>query len=69
MAIYGAGEIRRIDPTTGAVRAVVTLPHTAGVELTACAFGGPDLDELFITTAAKEYATPSSSVKIRFSVL
>ena len=54
VAIYNAGEVRRVNPLTGEVVGVVTLPLTAGTELTACAFAGPELDELFITTAAKE---------------
>ena len=55
VALYGAGEVRRIDPTTGAVCAIIKLPAAAGVETTAVAFGGPDLDELYITTASKSF--------------
>jgi hypothetical protein len=47
----GAGEVRRYDPSSGALLATVALPADAGVESTACAFGGDELDELYITTA------------------
>lgn len=40
--------VRRWDPTSGAMLAQVDLPVS---NVTACAFGGPDLDELYITTA------------------
>lgn len=52
VACFGAGQVRRYDPKNGALLATVDLPHaTAGTESTACAFGGKDLDELYITTA------------------
>eukprot|EP00035_Acanthoeca_spectabilis_P016605 m.342336 g.342336 ORF g.342336 m.342336 type:complete len:210 (+) comp16547_c1_seq3:2446-3075(+) len=56
VAVYGAGEVRRFNPETGDVLAVVRLPRGSGVELTACAFGGDDLEDLYITTAAKSYS-------------
>jgi triosephosphate isomerase (TIM) len=46
-AISGAGRVVRIDPKTGIVDCIVHLPVTCP---TSCTFGGPDLDELFITT-------------------
>lgn len=51
VACFGAGEVRRYDPATGALLATVVLPEAAGKETTACAFGGASLDELYITTA------------------
>lgn len=51
VACFGAGEVRRYDPATGALLATVVLPEAAGKESTACAFGGDSLDELYITTA------------------
>ncbi|CAE8655042.1 unnamed protein product [Polarella glacialis] len=51
VACFGAGQVRRYDPTTGTLLATVLLPAEAGLETTACAFGGPDLDELYVTTA------------------
>ena len=49
VAHYGAGRVRRWNPDTAALLAEVELP-AAGV--TACAFGGPDLDQLYITSAS-----------------
>lgn len=46
-AMYGGGAVRRID-TGGTVREVVRLPVT---RVTSCAFGGPDYDTLYITSA------------------
>jgi len=51
VACFGVGEVRRYDPNTGEVLAVVKMPTDAGPETTACAFGGEALDELYITTA------------------
>ena len=51
VALFGAGSVRRIDPRSGAVLAVVELPEEAGPQCTACAFGGVELDELYVTTA------------------
>eukprot|EP00747_Dinoflagellata_sp_TGD_P160642 gnl/TRDRNA2_/TRDRNA2_178003_c9_seq2.p1 gnl/TRDRNA2_/TRDRNA2_178003_c9~~gnl/TRDRNA2_/TRDRNA2_178003_c9_seq2.p1 ORF type:complete len:152 (+),score=29.98 gnl/TRDRNA2_/TRDRNA2_178003_c9_seq2:330-785(+) len=45
------GEVRRYDPATGEHLATVVLPQEASTQTTACAFGGGDLDELYITTA------------------
>ena len=50
LALWGGGEVRRITPE-GAVVGVVKLPVT---QVTSCAFGGPDLDQLYITSAAKD---------------
>jgi sugar lactone lactonase YvrE len=47
VAMNGAGEVRRHSPD-GAVDAVVELPVA---KITACTFGGPVLDQLFITTS------------------
>lgn len=47
IALSGAGRVVRVDPTTGEVTAVVHLPVKCP---TSCTFGGPLLDELFITT-------------------
>lgn len=48
IAHYGGGCVRRWDPESGAILETIAIP-TANV--TACAFGGPDLDRLYITTA------------------
>lgn len=49
VALFGGGEVRRYTPE-GKLDAVVPLPAS---QVTNCAFGGPDLDELYITTAAR----------------
>jgi sugar lactone lactonase YvrE len=55
VCIYNAGEVRRFDPKTSKLLAIVKLPMEAHVETTSCAFAGPDLDELYITTAHKMF--------------
>lgn len=47
-AVWGGGVIQRYD-ASGELSAVVKLP---AAHVTSCAFGGPDLDQLYITTAA-----------------
>lgn len=47
VAVWGAGEVRRFSPD-GRLIGVVELPVT---QVTSAAFGGANLDELFITTA------------------
>ena len=42
-----AGRIVRYDPETGEVLAIVEVPAS---KTTSCAFGGPDLNQLYITT-------------------
>jgi sugar lactone lactonase YvrE len=49
VAHYGAGRVRRWNPDTATVLAEIDLP---AVGVTACAFGGPGLDQLFITSAS-----------------
>lgn len=48
LAIWGAGQVWRLDPTTGETTAVVEVPTPY---TTSCAFGGPELSTLYITTA------------------
>jgi len=54
VAVFGAGAVYNINPHTGKhIRTVkVPSPNTTSV-----AFGGPNLDELFIVSA-REYLTP-----------
>lgn len=47
VALYGAGAVHRYD-TQGRLSAVVEVPTP---NTTACALGGPDLDQLFVTTS------------------
>jgi len=48
VALWGGGQVVRYDPATGAKLERIAVPaaHT-----TSCAFGGANLDELYITTA------------------
>ena len=50
VAIYGTGEVRCWNPATGELLDTVVAP---GAKLiTSCAFGGPNLNELYITSAS-----------------
>jgi sugar lactone lactonase YvrE len=48
IALYRGGCVGRWDPRTGVQLAAIQLPAQ---RVTSCAFGGPRLDELYITTA------------------
>lgn len=48
LAVWGAGEVWRLDAETGETTAIVEVPAACP---TSCAFGGPDLSTLYITTA------------------
>jgi sugar lactone lactonase YvrE len=48
VAALRGGEVRRIDPVTGEVVAVIKVPTPL---VTSCCFGGPYLSTLYITTA------------------
>lgn len=52
VAIYGGGQVRRYRPD-GVLDGIVELPVT---QVTACAFGGDELGELFITTSRENIA-------------
>ena len=54
LALWGGGAVRRYRPD-GAPDLEVRLPVA---NVTSCAFGGPDLDELFITTAMSDLNEP-----------
>src|SRR3712207_1915217 len=47
VALYGGSAVRR-SGGDGALEEVLDLP---GTQVTACTFGGPDLDDLYITTS------------------
>ena len=47
IALSGAGRVVRVDPHSGSVDMILHLPVKSP---TSCTFGGPHLDELFITT-------------------
>ncbi|MFW6253204.1 MAG: SMP-30/gluconolactonase/LRE family protein, partial [bacterium] len=48
VACWEGGKVIRVDPEAGTKRAEVKLPAS---RVTSCAFGGADLDRLYITTA------------------
>lgn len=48
VALWGGGRVTRWDPSSGCLLATVQVP---AARTTSCAFGGPQLDQLFITTA------------------
>ncbi|MGY1501158.1 SMP-30/gluconolactonase/LRE family protein [Streptomyces sp. QTS52] len=54
VALWGGGAVRRYTPA-GALDRTITLPT---VRPTACAFGGPDLTDLYITTARVGLTAP-----------
>ena len=51
VAIFDGGKVFRINPETGETVFEVIVPAP---KVTSCAFGGPNLDELYITTACYE---------------
>ena len=48
IALWEGGCVGRWDPQTGSVLDTMPVPAR---RVTSCAFGGPQLDELYITTA------------------
>lgn len=48
LAVWGAGQVWRLDPDNGDTTEVVAVPTP---HPTSCAFGGPDLSTLYVTTA------------------
>uniref|UniRef100_A0A182IYV2 Regucalcin n=1 Tax=Anopheles atroparvus TaxID=41427 RepID=A0A182IYV2_ANOAO len=55
VAMFAGSKIIKINPETAQVVQEIPLPVA---QVTSVAFGGPDLDVLFATTAAKELSTP-----------
>lgn len=49
LALFDAGKVLRVDPRTAARTYQVIVP--GGGNVTSCAFGGKDFDQLYITTA------------------
>ena len=52
VALFGSGAVQRYTPD-GVLDQVVELPTP---QVTACTFGGPELDQLFITTSREGMA-------------
>lgn len=53
VALYGGGAVRRYTPN-GTLDEVIDVPAR---QVTACAFGGPHLDELYVTTSRENLDT------------
>jgi L-arabinonolactonase len=60
LAVWGAGEVRRYDPEGGLLGAI-KLPTP---NVSSCAFGGPALNELYITTAAQAAPTYGAAARL-----
>ena len=54
VALWGGAKLTRWDPHTGQLLAEIPLPAW---NVSSCAFGGPDLTDLYITTARKGMST------------
>ncbi|MFO8026836.1 MAG: SMP-30/gluconolactonase/LRE family protein [Opitutales bacterium] len=61
VAFCHGGCVVRFDPKTGEKLRQIDIP---AVETTACAFGGPELDRLFVTTGIKKDADEPDAGKI-----
>jgi sugar lactone lactonase YvrE len=51
LSIHGGSSVRRYSPT-GRLERIVELPVS---QVTSCTFGGPDLGDLYITTASEDF--------------
>ena len=60
IALFGGGAVTRWDPQDGRLMQTVELPCR---QVTSCCFGGPNLDQLFITTARREMAAAAIEVE------
>ncbi len=54
VALYDGGKVIRIDPANGETLYEVYLPVP---QVTSCTFGGPDFNELYITTGRENMST------------
>jgi sugar lactone lactonase YvrE len=70
VAIYGGARVNRYSPE-GALRQVL---HVPAEQCTSCAFAGPDLNRLYVTTATEGWsdeqrrADPSAGIVYRFDL-
>jgi|SRR5271166_1037104 len=68
VAIYGGGRVHRYSPD-GLLRETLIVPAK---QSTSCAFGGPGLDRLYVTTATEDWsearrrAEPAAGLAYRF---
>uniref|UniRef100_A0A1B6BZ00 Regucalcin n=1 Tax=Clastoptera arizonana TaxID=38151 RepID=A0A1B6BZ00_9HEMI len=63
VACYGGGQILRIDPDNGKLLRTIKLP---ALEITSACFGGPNYDQLYVTSARK-LVTPDQSKKYPYA--
>lgn len=52
VATFGASKVFKINPRTGVIELEIKIPAE---QVTSVAFGGPNLDILYVTTAGKEF--------------
>ena len=64
VALWGGAAVHRYSPS-GELDAVITLPVA---QVSSCAFGGDDLDTLFITTSAENLSDPEPEAGALFAV-
>lgn len=55
VATWGGSKILRIDPATGKIVSTIEFPAQ---QITSAAFGGPNLDILYVTSAGQERDSP-----------
>ncbi|XP_062536350.1 regucalcin-like [Armigeres subalbatus] len=55
VATFGGSTVYKINPKKGKIELEIKFPCE---QITSAAFGGPNLDILFVTTAAKEFKSP-----------
>ena len=55
VAMWGGSKITRWDPATGELMEAIPVP---ALNVTSCIFGGPDLNDLYITSARKGMSEP-----------
>uniref|UniRef100_A0A182P695 Regucalcin n=1 Tax=Anopheles epiroticus TaxID=199890 RepID=A0A182P695_9DIPT len=55
VATFGGSTVYKVNSKTGKVELEIKLPCE---QVTSAAFGGPNLDILYVTTAAKEFKSP-----------
>ncbi len=51
IAVYGGWSVKRYDPRSGKLMAEYAMPFA---NVTSCAFGGEDMDELYVTSAVQQ---------------
>jgi sugar lactone lactonase YvrE len=59
IGLWDGGAVARVSPATGAILALYRFPVS---HVTACAFGGSKLEELYVTTARKDGEAQSGSL-------